>query len=136
MNSASDAFLPVNDLERALVEAQEGRLPVDSFLEALHASQVFILLDKDPGASGWDNSALPMVLNNQQGIPVLAVFSSPERSKIWTSRQPSFSYGMLTDFKWLLKGIASTVGVVLNPGESFGLELSPERVSNLKNKAS
>ena len=132
MTNTSSTFQPANQLEHALVEAQEGRLLVESFLNTLHSSQVYILIDKDLGPNGWDNSASPMVLNNSSGKPVLAMFTSPTHSEGWPQRYPQFTFGLLTDFRWLLKGVAPSVGVVINPGTTFGLELSPERVAELK----
>ena len=77
-------------------------------------------------------SASPMVLFNGAGMPVLAMFTSPERSGPWPKRQPQFEFGILADFRWLLKGITPEVGVVINPGLTVGLELSPDRVQELK----
>jgi|SRR5215831_19760122 len=129
----NQSFEPSNDLERALVAAQQGHLPVLSFLQILKVSKVFILIDKELGPSDvWDNSASPMVLSNPKGVPVLAMFTAPERSGDWPRRQPRFKYGLLADFAWVLKGIAPHVGVVLNPGLAVGLEIEPSTVSELR----
>lgn len=130
------AFEPANDLERALLQAQRGQLPVVSFMDKLLASQVFVLLDKEPGPSGkWDNSASPMVLTNQEGKPVMAMFTAPERSTEWPKREPRFTHGLLTDFAWLLRGLAPGVGLVINPGLSAGLEMPASGVAQLKQRA-
>lgn len=132
MPHVAQTFEPLNELESALVQAQAGSLSVPDFLGKLSTSQVFVLLDKDPGPSGlWDNSAAPMVLSNSAGAPVLALFTAPARSDGWPAQIPRFSFGLLTDFGWLLRGIAKGVGIVVNPGHSVGLELSPERVAKL-----
>lgn len=129
-------FEPSNALEQALFAAQRGELPVGAFMDTLLASKVFVLIDKDIGPSGtWDNSATPMVLSNQSGGPVLAIFTAPERSGDWSKRQPRFAFGLLTDFSWLLRGIAPTVGIVINPGLTVGLEMPPSGVLELKKQA-
>ncbi|HQS57021.1 MAG TPA: SseB family protein [Gallionellaceae bacterium] len=129
-------FEPSNDLERALVAAKQGHLPVPAFMQALLSSKVFVLIDKDIGPNGiWDNSATPMVLLNSEGAPVLAMFTAPDRTGEWAKQQPRFSFGLLTDFAWLLKGIGSNVGVVINPGLSVGLEMQPSAVAQLKQGA-
>ena len=129
-------FEPSNELERALVSAQQGELPLPTFMQMLLASKVFVLLDKEIGPSGaWDNSASPMVLSNAQGAAVLAMFTAPERSGEWPKRQSHFAFGLLTDFAWLLKGIAPNVGVVINPGLSVGLEIQPSTVAQLRAQA-
>jgi hypothetical protein len=60
------------------------------------------------------------------------MFTAPERSTSWHKQLPRFEFGLLVQFQWLLRGIASNVGVVINPGHSVGLELAPEAVANLK----
>jgi hypothetical protein len=132
----SQLFEPANDLERALVAAQLGELPVPAFMQTLLMSKVFVLIDKEIGPSGvWDNSASPMVLSNAQGTPILAMFTAPERSGDWPERQPRFAFGLFTDFAWLLKGVAPNVGVVINPGLSVGLEIQPPTVAQLRVQA-
>jgi hypothetical protein len=126
-------FKPTNDLERVLLDAQEGRQSVTQLVTKLLSSQVFVLSDKDPGPSNvWDNSPSLLVLNGSAGAPMLAIFTSPERSSEWPTRFPQFAFGLLADFRWLLKGVASGVGIVINPGSSIGLEMPPSGVLELK----
>jgi hypothetical protein len=134
--SASSEFKASNALEAALVSAQGGATPIADFICNLLESQVFVLLDKDPGPSRtWDNSASPLVLHNQSGVPMLAVFTAPERSTAWPERIPGYTFGLLTEFRWLLKGITSGVGLVINPGSSVGLEMPAAGVARLKAEA-
>jgi hypothetical protein len=129
---SSQEFKPVNPLESALVEARAGGISIDDFLADLVESKVFVLLDKDPGPGDWDNTSSPLVLNNQTGVPMLAVFTAPDRSSDWPRRIPQYSFGLLTDFRWLLKGITSGVGLVINPGSIVGLEMQPSGVEQLR----
>ena len=123
-------------LESSLVEAQSGAISIDEFLAGFVESKVFVLLDKDPGPSGkWDNTISPLVLNSQSGIPMLAVFTAPERSTSWARRLPQYPFGILTDLRWLLKGTTSGVGMVINPGSAVGFELSPPGVERLRTSA-
>ena len=132
----STDFEPANDLERTLVAAQQGRLPVASFMDKLIASQVLVLFDREPVADGKrDESAIPMILTNQAGQPVLAVFTAPERASDWSRREPRFQTGLLTDFAWLLRGISPQLGVVVNPGLKEGLEMPASGVAQLKARA-
>jgi len=136
MIQSQQEFKPLNDLEVALTQAQAGKLSMPEFFGKLTISQVFMLLDKEIGDSGaWDNSATPMVLTNQAGKPVLALFTAPPRAEGWPERVPHFSYGLLTDFTWLLRGVQPDVGIVINPGLPVGCELSAERVAELATNA-
>lgn len=129
-------FEPVNDLERALVAAQNGQLPFDGFAERLLASKVFVLLDRGLAPGGeLDVDALPMVLTSQAGNRVLAIFTAAERSSDWPMRYPRFSYGLLVEFSWLLRGVAPGVGIVLNPGSQAGFEMPASGVQQLKEHA-
>jgi hypothetical protein len=113
--------------------AQRGAVSINDFLASLVEAKVFVLLDKDPGPSGkWDNTASPLVLNSQGGVPMLAVFTAPERSSGWPLRFPQYSFGLLTDFRWLLRGVASGVGLVINPGSVVGLEMPPSGIEQLR----
>jgi hypothetical protein len=124
-------FKPTNALEQALLDARQGRLPGEHFLELLLGSRVSILLDKDPGPSGvWDNSASPLILQAPSGA-VLAMFTSLERTSAWQARIPKFQYQLETDFRWLLMGIAQGVGAIINPG-TIGLVLTGERIAEIK----
>ena len=136
MANLKQIFEPSNELEHALLQAQEGRLAVSALMKTLLASKVFVLIDKDLGPGGvWDNSVSPMVLSNASGGPVLAVFTAPERSTEWPKNHPQHKFGLFTDFRWLLKGIASGVGVVINPGSPVGLEMPAAGVQQLKTEA-
>jgi len=128
--AASD-FVPGNDLERHLLEAQRDHESVPRLMQTLLASKVVMMLDRAVPESGWDNSASPLVLNSTTGTPLFAIFTSIERAKPSGSHQ----YALLVDFKWILRGIAPGVGLVVNAGLSVGLEMPPEGVAELKRDA-
>ena len=131
--SASPRFEAANLLETALIYAQSGAIPFGDFVARLLSSQVFVLLDKDPGPSGvWDNTASPLMLRGQAGLPMMAIFTAPERSTGWPARIPEYSFGLLTDFRWLLKGTTSSVGLVINPGSTVGVEMPASDVAQLR----
>ena len=126
-------FSPANPLEHALLDAQRGNGSPAAFFDELLNSQVFVLLDKEIGPEGrWDPSINLCVLTNAAGGPVVAAFSAPERSAPWPERLPQFRYGLLVAFPWLLQGLGSELGVVINPGGSVGVELAPEALVPLK----
>lgn len=133
-NDVSDVnFLLLNDLESVFRSVRSGEAPVAAFMEALLAAQVFVLLDKDPGPEGdWDESASPLVLNSHQGGAVLAIFTAPERAIAMTSQFPTFAYGLLIDFAWLLQRISAGAGLVINPGTLIGMEIPPAGVQRMQ----
>lgn len=126
-------FHPRNELERALVQAQARTLSVDDFLTCLLASQVALLLDKEVPESGWDNSISPLVLVSPRGGNVLAVFTGVDRATPMGQNSHSHQHALLVDFRWVLKGMAPGVGIVVNPGWPAGVEIEPARVAELQN---
>lgn len=126
-------FLPLNDLEHVFRSVRAGEAPVAAFMDALLRAKVFVLLDQDPGPEGnWHESASPLVLNNHQGAPVLAIFTAPERAIAMASQFPAFAYGLLIDFAWLLQRINAGAGLVVNPGTLIGMEMPPAAVQRLQ----
>ena len=126
-------FHASNELENALVQAQARTMPVDDFFGRLLASQVALLLDKEVPESGWDNSISPLVLVSPRGDNVLAVFTGVERAMPMSQTSSSHKYALFVDFRWVLKGVAPGVGIVVNPGWPVGVETEPARVAELKN---
>lgn len=129
-------FSPLNELEVHLLQAQEGELSPSAFLDSLLTDQVFVLLDRAITEGGeWDEGTSPLVLTNEADEPMFAVFSAPERASLWSEQAPAFEHALQVDFRWLLSGISDGVGVVLNPGFDVGMEMIPEAVAQLKQRA-
>lgn len=127
------SFDPLNDLESALLDAKTGAGSIDALIDRLQSSQVFLLLDRDPGPEdARDESAQPLLLNNAQGQPVLALFSAPERSISMTVAWPQYAFGVWVEFRWLLRLVRPGVGLVLNPGAVAGFEMPAEGVLALQ----
>ena len=136
MNPQTDPFDPQNALERCLVNTRTGHFPESVLMEEFLASEIFILVDRDFAAAGTGNaSAVPLVLTNDSGRPVLAMFTAPRRASPWAERYAGYGFGLLTPFNQLLQGLDPGVGVVINPGWEYGLEMSPDCVEQLKLQA-
>lgn len=129
----ADTLIPLNELEAVLDAVRSGNAPVSSFMDALVAGDIFVLLDKDLGPEGkWDDSASPLVLSNHLGTPVLAVFTAPERAIPMASQFPAFGYGLIIQCAWILARVSQGIGVVINPGTLFGMEVPPSVVQGLQ----
>ncbi|MDG2510662.1 SseB family protein [Stenotrophomonas maltophilia] len=129
-------FEPLNDLEVRLLQAQDGTLSAAQFLDGLLTSTAFVLLDKAIGEDGaWDESISPLVLTSESGEPMFAVFTAPERAGLWHEQLPQFAHAMPIAVHALLAGIGDGVGLVLNPGLDVGMEMIPDAVAQLKQRA-
>jgi len=129
-------FEPLNDLEVRLVQAQDGTLDAPAFLDSFLADQVFVLLDKPVEAdSDWDDTITPLVLTSEANEPMFAVFSAVERATPWSGQLPQFENALQVEVRWLLGAMSDGVGIVLNPGFDIGMEMIPDAVVQLKQRA-
>ena len=123
-----------NALEEKLLAAQEGRLSSDELLEVLLLSQVFMpVQDEKAPALNIQRStrAQPLALSDEDGTPILVLFSSPERAKPFLADFPGFTGGILESFKWVLERMGTGYGIALNPGSEVGFDMEPETVTEL-----
>lgn len=131
--TAMTTFTPLNDLERALLDARDGKVPASTLFAALFAATVFTLLNEEPGADGTlSDTASLLVLNSEAQEPLVGLFTAAERAAGWPERAPAYRYGLLVEFRWLLPRLADGVGIVLNPGAAVAVELPPELVGKLR----
>jgi hypothetical protein len=129
----NEPFEPRNDLERQLLDAQEGRIPGDVFMQELLVSQIFIPVLDQHGIGGFQDSkqANPLTLKSEEGIDVLILFTSPERAKRFVKDYPGYEGGLLAEFKWILEKMGVGYGIALNPGWEVGMDMEPEMVEQL-----
>lgn len=123
-----------NALEARILDAQEGRITSDDLLETLMGSQVFMPVqdEKAPVLNVQRSTrAQPLVLSAEDGTPILALFSSPERAKPFLENYPGFTGGILESFKWVLQNMGSGYGIMLNPDSGLGFDMEPEIVQGL-----
>lgn len=127
-----------NDLERQLYAAQLGQTPSEVFMQQLVAAQVFMPVRDDTAPGGIQRStrAQPLVVQDPSGIPVLVLFTSPERAKPFLQHYPEFRGGLLTEFRWVLERMEPGFGIVINPGDELGIDLEPELVQQLRRSLS
>ena len=130
----SEAAEPRNELEEKLLAAQEGRITSDDLLATLMTSQVYMPVQEEKAAVlniQRSARAQPLVLADEDGAPILVLFSSPERSKDFVKDYPGFGGGLLTEFTWVLERMGRDFGIVLNPGDEIGFDMEPETVNEL-----
>ncbi len=120
-----NSFEPMNALESALIAAQAGTLPLKAFYEVLLAEQLSI-----PSVSEVqvDGRGLTPLTYEREGITRVAVFTEPSRA---AKLSKSASFLLVMNGLALLKGFPDNVGLVLNPGFSAGLEMTPQAVRSL-----
>lgn len=125
---------PRNDVERLLSDLQEGRLTPDMFAKHLLDQQVFMpVKDEKHAIKGFQTStqAQPLVLDTDEGVPVMILFTEPERAKAFVQEFPDYKGGILTEFAWVIRRMGENMGISLNPDYDLGFDFDPEMVAML-----
>lgn len=123
-----------NELETKILDAQKGRITSDDLLQIVMGSQVFMpVQDEIAPVHNIQRSARAQasVLTAEDGTPILALFSSPERAKPFLENFPGFTSGILESFKWVPQNMGSGYGIALNPESDVGFDMEPEIVEGL-----
>jgi SseB protein N-terminal domain len=127
-------FAPHNDLEEQLMAVHAGTLGVEEFVARLVNDQVFMpVKDEKHAIAGFQRStqAEPLLIEDEDGNQVMAVFTSPERAKPLLALFPEYRGGLLTEFSWVLRKIGGGFPLALNPGWDIGLDFDAEMVASL-----
>ncbi len=129
----TETFQPKNELEQQLLDAQEGRSPSELFMHQLLAAQVFMpVYDEQPiGNFQRSNKAKPLSLTDEDGTPILILFTSPERAKTFVKDYPGYEGGILTEITWIFDRLGTGYAISLNPGWEVGLDLDAADVQYL-----
>lgn len=119
-------------LEALLARHTENPALREALVAALLESKVAIPLDKALENGTLPADFKPLRLNAEQGFPVVAVFTAPEKVHPWLEQQPAYQHCLVTDFTWVLRITPPPFGIALNPGYRHALALSPSDVATLK----
>ncbi len=131
--SSADFTAPLNAFEEVLFAVIRRQRGLAELLDTLLDSEVVILLDKDPGPDDLlEGRALPLVLRNPHGLPVLASFSAAERSVPMALEFSAFGFALPVQFRELLKVVRPGVGLVINPGTNLGFEMPAKNVARMQ----
>lgn len=129
-----NTFTAHNDLEHMLVAAQKGEIDSNDLMQELLQSQLFMPVEDEPDRiQGFQRatSANPLVLQAEDGINVMILFTSPERARGFLVDYPEYRGGLLTEFTWILERIGSGIALSVNPGLEYGIDLDTDTVEQL-----
>ncbi len=130
----SEQFTPMNEIEKQLVAAQEGRIDGEQFMAELMKSELFMpILEQQSGVQNLQTShtAHPLTLEDEEQNSVVVLFTSPERGKAFLQEHPGYSGGLLAEFTWILEKLGSGHGLTINPGWENGFDMDPQMLQQL-----
>ena len=82
-----------------------------------------------------ENLAQPLVLESEEGIRVMILFSSLDRARDFVSQFPGYDKGgILMEFHEVLAKMAPNCGISINPDMENGLDLDPDMIQQLINE--
>lgn len=127
------AFIPQNELETQLLKAEQGDIDENEFMANLLEAQVFMPVYEKHAIANLQNSnqAQPLKLEDEEGRPVLVLFSAPERAKAFLQNYPGYQGGLLVELKWIFEKLGTGFGISLNPDQAVGLDLQADMVAQL-----
>jgi len=128
-------IVPSNVLEQKLLAAMNGDLPPEDFMKELLTEQIFIPIkdDKESGIQGFQHTtkATPLVIQDEEGVNILVLFTSPDRARSFLAETPGYSGGLLADFAWIVERMEPGFAIVVNPGIELGMDIEPENVIHM-----
>ena len=131
-------FPPMNEIEKQLVAAQEGRIDGETFMSELLKSELFMLILEQPSQvenQQTSNTAHPLTLEDEESNQVVVLFTSPERGKAFLQEYPGYQGGLVAEFTWILEKLGGGLGLTINPGWDNGFDMSPEMLQQLTEQA-
>ena len=111
---------PVGALEEALDEARAGKKPVPDFLRLLVASDLAV---PSGGEVKPDGEGFQPLLFNVKGGQMVACFTRRERIGVFAETAP---YALMLNGGEFLRRVPKGYGLVINPGQRLGFEVSPQ----------
>jgi hypothetical protein len=129
------AFEAKNELEQKLLAAMSGELASEDFMRELMTQQVFIPVRDEPdsGIKGFQRTtkATPLVIEDDEGMKILVLFTSPERARDFLAEVPGYGGGLLAEFSWIVERMDAGFAISVNPGLDAGMDIEPEIVAQM-----
>lgn len=123
-----------NELELKLAATLAGDIPGNEFIQYLLNAQIFMpIRDETTAIKGFQRStnAQPLIVEDEDGLQILALFTSPARARAFAEEFPDYKGGLLTEFSWVLRKLLGPMNIALNPDHENGLDMDEEMVASL-----
>jgi|SRR5690348_14161419 len=123
----TQSFVPMNELESMLVKAKNGQVPVSDLMGKLVDSDVVLPSGSEVLADG---TGFEPLLFSKEKVQMVACFTDKSRIGEYVKMTP---YCLVMKGKDFLRGIPSGHGVVVNPGQEVGFDISPDGIGKVLN---
>ena len=125
-------FAPVNDLEKKLARIRSGRTTFLKAFNFLMNSMVVVLVK--PAGEGSAAKEKQLVVRDQEGHPLLAMFTSGERAVEIVKHHKAYTRMAKMPGWHAVSALPKGRGLVVNPGWSVGFTVVPGELQKLRER--
>jgi hypothetical protein len=118
-------LIPGNPLEHGLASVRSGIVELSDFLPTLIYAEIVVPSGTEPQPDG---SGFTPLLYEKNGVELVAAYTSQERVPLLDGATP---YCLVIQGGEFLRRMSASYGLVINPGWSLGMELSPKGISQI-----
>jgi hypothetical protein len=118
-------LIPGNPLEQGLASVRSGLIELTEFLHTFVFAEIVVPSGTEPQADG---SGFTPLLFEKNGFELVAAYTSGERVPTVDGAYP---YCLLIRGGEFLRRMSANYGLVINPGWSLGMEISPDGVRRM-----
>ena len=135
-NAPNHFAAPLSDFEHYILAFHRREIPIQKFLEEFFNAQVFVLSDHeqfsfgDQGASLAQKPRLFSII--QPEVTFLTMFSHADRARPVQDKHPDMRFALQLHAGEFLMGLASDIGLALNPYWDINFHWSPKQLSAIK----
>lgn len=120
-------FTPVNLLEQGLESVNSGLIQMSDFLPALIFSDIVVPSGAEPKPDG--SGFTPLLIGRAgKAYEMVAAFTSMERVQPIAETTP---FCLVIKGGEFLRRMSPNYGLIINPGWSLGMEMSPEGIRRI-----
>lgn len=131
-NGTGDDFRINNELEFLIQAGRDGNVSLGTIFQCLMRSPVYMVLNKPLKEGDPLNEVQGLMVQNEDGSQMLTVFTGEERTERFRGQQPGYDHPARFPATLLLDNMHDSMGLVINPGLSVGMQITADGVRNLK----
>lgn len=132
MAEEQDDFEVQNELEFLIQAGRDGKVSLGTIFQCLLRSPVHMVLNRPVDDPSQPGDVQGLMVQNEDGSQMLTVFTGESRTEHFRGQQPGYDHAARFPATMLLDNMLDSMGLVINPGLSVGMQITADGVRNLK----
>lgn len=129
----TDKKAPQNELEYLIEGGRRDLVSIGTLWQVMLRSEMYVLCDKEWDGRTADPSLKTLLMSPGNGQPdMLAVFTAPVRAELALTKYPDYQKLVKIPGGLALHQVGGKMGLVVNPGADFDMQLAPDALDKLK----